>query len=80
MGTRILMGRKTKRERHVTKPKPQDPGLTPASKTLAEQAFWKFFEDEKPSFDGVTINPPLVLGPVIHQVKAVEDLNTSVGE
>ncbi len=32
----------------------------PASKTLAEQAFWKFFDEQKPSFDGCTINPPLV--------------------
>ena len=33
-----------------------------ASKTLAERAFWKFIEDEKPSWDGATINPPLVGG------------------
>lgn len=51
-----------------------------ASKTLAEQAFWKFLKDEKTSFDGVTINPPLVFGPIIHQVGSVESLNTSVGE
>jgi hypothetical protein len=31
-----------------------------ASKTLAEKAFWKWIEDNKPSFDGVTVNPPLV--------------------
>ncbi|EJT46893.1 phosphate transporter [Trichosporon asahii var. asahii CBS 2479] len=30
------------------------------NKTLAEKAFWKFIEDNKPSFDGATINPPLV--------------------
>jgi hypothetical protein len=47
---------------------------------LAEQAFWKFIKDEKPSFDGATINPPLVFGPIIHQVNSVESLNTSVGE
>jgi hypothetical protein len=51
-----------------------------ASKTLAEQAFWKFIKDEKTSFDGVTINPPLVFGPIIHQVSSVESLNTSVGK
>jgi len=49
-----------------------------ASKTLAEQAFWKFIKDEKPSFDGVTINPPLVLGPIIHPCDKPESLNTSV--
>jgi nucleoside-diphosphate-sugar epimerase len=51
-----------------------------ASKTLAEKAFWKFIKDEKPNFDGVTINPPLVFGPIIHQVSGLEALNTSVGE
>ncbi|RSH88686.1 methylglyoxal reductase (NADPH-dependent) gre2 [Saitozyma podzolica] len=49
-----------------------------ASKTLAEQAFWKFIEDEKLSWDGATINPPLVLGEVIHECDSPEKLNTSV--
>ncbi|ORY35474.1 dihydrokaempferol 4-reductase [Naematelia encephala] len=49
-----------------------------ASKTLAEQAFWHFLEEEQPAFEGVTINPPLVLGPIIHQVDSPEQLNTSV--
>ncbi|CAD6566020.1 MAG: methylglyoxal reductase (NADPH-dependent) gre2 [Tremellales sp. Tagirdzhanova-0007] len=49
-----------------------------ASKTLAEQAMWKFIEEEKPTWEGVTINPPLVLGEVIHQCDKPEDLNTSV--
>lgn len=52
--------------------------LWTASKTLAEKAFWKFIKEEKPSFDGATINPPLVFGPIIHQVKDIESLNTSV--
>lgn len=33
------------------------------SKTLAEKAAWEFVEKEKPSFDLVTINPFLVIGP-----------------
>ncbi|WWC63268.1 uncharacterized protein I303_105868 [Kwoniella dejecticola CBS 10117] len=49
-----------------------------ASKTLAEKALWKFIEDEKPSWDAAAINPPLVLGEVIHQVDSPEKLNTSV--
>lgn len=49
-----------------------------ASKTLAEKAFWKYIEDEKPSFDGATINPPLVLGPIIHPCDSPDSLNTSV--
>lgn len=39
-----------------------------------------FIEDEKPSWDGVAINPPYVLGEVIHQCDKPESLNTSVGK
>ncbi|GHJ85946.1 hypothetical protein NliqN6_2348 [Naganishia liquefaciens] len=49
-----------------------------ASKTLAERAAWKFMEENKPSWDFATINPPLVFGPIIHQVDSPENLNTSV--
>ncbi|AAW43616.1 hypothetical protein CNBE3560 [Cryptococcus deneoformans B-3501A] len=49
-----------------------------ASKTLAEKALWKFIEDEKPSWDAVAINPPLVLGEIIHQCDDPTKLNTSV--
>ncbi|ORY35639.1 D-lactaldehyde dehydrogenase [Naematelia encephala] len=49
-----------------------------ASKTLAEKALWKFIEDEKPSWDAVAINPPYVLGDVIHECEKPEKLNTSV--
>ncbi|PWN34163.1 NAD(P)-binding protein [Meira miltonrushii] len=48
-----------------------------ASKTLAERAAWDFVEANKPSFDLATINPPLVLGPIIHQVNSPDSLNTS---
>ena len=47
------------------------------SKTIAEQTFWKFIEEENPNFVGTTVNPPLVLGPVIHKVKSPQALNTS---
>ncbi|SJX66594.1 related to GRE2-methylglyoxal reductase (NADPH-dependent) [Sporisorium reilianum f. sp. reilianum] len=50
-----------------------------ASKTLAERAAWQFVEETKPSWDLVTINPPLVFGPILHQVSSPEKLNTSVG-
>ncbi|WVW79105.1 hypothetical protein I302_101070 [Kwoniella bestiolae CBS 10118] len=49
-----------------------------ASKVLAEKAFWKFLEDEKPAFDGVTIHPPMVYGPIIHQCDDPKKLNHSV--
>lgn len=50
-----------------------------ASKTLAERAAWDFLEENKGkvSFDLVTINPPFVYGPFLHEVKRLEDLNAS---
>jgi len=47
------------------------------SKTLAEKAAWEFVEKEKPSWDLVTICPPLVLGPVVHHLASLESINTS---
>jgi nucleoside-diphosphate-sugar epimerase len=51
-----------------------------ASKTLAERSAWTFFEENKDQakFDIVAINPPYVFGPVLHDVKRGEDLNTSM--
>ncbi|TPX33579.1 hypothetical protein SmJEL517_g03563 [Synchytrium microbalum] len=59
--------------------KPEDAGMLGyrASKTLAERAAWKFVEDNQPKFDIVTINPPLVIGALIHETSGVEQLNTS---
>ncbi|PAV17623.1 D-lactaldehyde dehydrogenase [Pyrrhoderma noxium] len=50
-----------------------------ASKTLAEKAAWKFVEDHKDeiNWDLVTINPPYVFGPILHQVKGIDTLNVS---
>lgn len=44
---------------------------------LAEEAAWKFMENEKPNFDLVTMNPPLVYGPIAHHLKNLDGLNTS---
>ncbi|KAI0076363.1 NAD(P)-binding protein [Panus rudis PR-1116 ss-1] len=51
-----------------------------ASKTLAERAAWAFVERNKSQigWDLVTINPPYVFGPVIHEVAEPSALNTSV--
>lgn len=49
-----------------------------ASKTLAERAAWEFLEQNKPSWDIATINPPLVFGPIMHQVASPDKINTSV--
>jgi nucleoside-diphosphate-sugar epimerase len=48
-----------------------------ASKTFAEKAAWEFIEREHPCFDLVTINPPLVLGPVVPYLDSLDDINTS---
>jgi nucleoside-diphosphate-sugar epimerase len=48
-----------------------------ASKTFAEKAAWEFVEKEKPNFDVATINPPLVLGPVVHYFNSLDAINTS---
>ncbi len=46
------------------------------SKTLAERAAWKLYEDAKAKggleWDLVTLNPPFVYGPVIHEVATLE--------
>lgn len=48
------------------------------SKVMAEKAAWNFVKENKPNFDLVTLCPPYVLGPIIHQVKHADSLNTSV--
>lgn len=48
-----------------------------ASKTLAERAAWEFLEQGNPQFDLVTINPPLVFGPVVHHLNSMDAINTS---
>ncbi|KAF4994577.1 hypothetical protein FGRMN_5692 [Fusarium graminum] len=48
-----------------------------ASKKLAERAAWDFVAEKKPSFDLVTVCPPLVLGPVSKHLATLESINTS---
>ncbi|KAF2724988.1 NAD(P)-binding protein [Polychaeton citri CBS 116435] len=48
-----------------------------ASKTFAERAAWDFIETEKPGFALSTMCPPLVLGPIIHNLQTLDNLNTS---
>lgn len=47
------------------------------SKTFAEKAAWDFVEKEKPNFQISTINPPLVFGPIVHNLSSLDTLNTS---
>lgn len=48
-----------------------------ASKTFAERAAWDFVEKEKPNFTLTVLNPPLVLGPIIHYLNSLDAINTS---
>ncbi|KIW33782.1 uncharacterized protein PV07_00606 [Cladophialophora immunda] len=48
-----------------------------ASKKLAEEAAWEFMKTEKPSFELVVLNPPIVYGPLKHSIDSMSDLNTS---
>ncbi|KAH0542794.1 hypothetical protein FGG08_002842 [Glutinoglossum americanum] len=48
-----------------------------ASKKFAEKAAWDFLRNEKPHFDLVTFNPPMVYGPLRHSVSKITDLNQS---
>ena len=48
-----------------------------ASKTFAEKAAWEFVEKEKPNFTLAVMNPPLVLGPIVHYLNSLDALNTS---
>ncbi|KAL5045399.1 hypothetical protein BDW71DRAFT_198353 [Aspergillus fruticulosus] len=41
------------------------------SKKFAELAAWEFIRDKKPSFDLVTLCPPMTFGPVVHPVPSV---------
>jgi nucleoside-diphosphate-sugar epimerase len=42
-----------------------------------ERAAWDFVKEENPTFDLTVINPPLVLGPVAHNLASLSALNTS---
>ncbi|TGO09781.1 hypothetical protein BTUL_0154g00040 [Botrytis tulipae] len=47
------------------------------SKTFAERSAGEFIKKELPSVGLATTNPPAVLGPVLHHLKSLADINTS---
>ncbi|PCH42494.1 NAD(P)-binding protein [Wolfiporia cocos MD-104 SS10] len=51
-----------------------------ASKVMGERAAWDFFEKNKGglSWDLVVLNPPLVYGPILHEVNSPDGLNASM--
>lgn len=48
-----------------------------ASKKFAELEAWNFLKQQKPSFDLVTLCPPMTFGPIRHPVSSAEQLNES---
>jgi nucleoside-diphosphate-sugar epimerase len=46
-----------------------------ASKKLAEEAAWKYLEDNKPSFDLTVINPDIIIGPMLQPVNGPKNVN-----
>jgi nucleoside-diphosphate-sugar epimerase len=48
-----------------------------ASKKLAEKTAWDFVAENNVNFDIVTINPPLVLGPIKPYLQSLDSINTS---
>lgn len=55
-----------------------DPGTAyRGSKTFAEKAAWDFVKNNKVNFSLSTMNPPLVLGPVVHYFNTLDSINTS---
>lgn len=48
-----------------------------ASKAFAEKAGFDFVKNKKPNFDVVSINPPMIYGPIAHHVSSLDKLNTS---
>jgi nucleoside-diphosphate-sugar epimerase len=51
-----------------------------ASKTLAERAAFDFVKEKKLNFQVTTICPPMVYGPLSHEVSDLKSLNTSSAE
>ncbi|KZV86947.1 hypothetical protein EXIGLDRAFT_560078, partial [Exidia glandulosa HHB12029] len=51
-------------------------GAYHGSKTFAEKSAYEFLGNEKPSFDIVTLNPPMVFGPILNAQTATS-LNES---
>lgn len=47
------------------------------SKKYAELEAWNYIRDKKPTFDLVTLCPPMTFGPVVHPVSSIEKINES---
>ena len=47
------------------------------AKKFSEQWAWEYMKDTKPHFDLVTLVPPIVYGPLVHDVTKIAKLNSS---
>lgn len=47
------------------------------AKTWAERAAWDFVKEENPTFELITLCPPMVFGEVAQYIKSADQLNTS---
>lgn len=47
------------------------------SKTLAERAAWDFVREHQVNFTLATVQPPPIIGPVIHQLDSLDTINES---
>lgn len=50
------------------------------SKEIAEHVAYDFVKDEKPNLSVATLTPPMVYGPVAHEVSSMSHLNTSTAD
>ncbi|CAK7238510.1 methylglyoxal reductase (NADPH-dependent) gre2 [Sporothrix eucalyptigena] len=48
------------------------------SKTLSERLSWDFVAEKQPNFDLVSINPPMVFGPILHPLAAINTSNERI--
>jgi nucleoside-diphosphate-sugar epimerase len=46
-----------------------------ASKKFAELAAWNFVTEDRPNFDLISINPPMIWGPLAHTISNIQDTN-----
>lgn len=47
------------------------------AKALAERAAWDYVAANKPNFDLVTVNPPVVFGPILRHLVSADSMNIS---
>lgn len=49
-----------------------------AGKKLAEEAAWRFMEENKPTYDLTVTNPVIIIGPMLQKVSDAKSVNESI--